>query len=223
VIVLNKTNPTTPRKEPAQARSKALVDAIIEATARVLIAGGLEALNTNEVAAVAGVSVGSLYQYFPSKEALLASLIERELSDDLAQAYAMLTAAGDEVRPVVEGFCHHMVTRACAQHTLHTHLLPLVPHLERDALVSARFGELCQALTGWFWARREQLDVTWRALSYERFEARVLIMLRALEAMLNAAKVERSSLLETPELLIQDMSQVACSLLGLYEQNISSV
>lgn len=221
--MLNKTNPTTPRKEPAQARSKALVDAIIEATARVLIARGLEGLNTNEVAAVAGVSVGSLYQYFPSKEALLASLIERELGDDMTQAYALLEAAGDEVQAVVEGFCHHMVLRACAQHKLHAQLLPLVPHLERDALVKARFGALSQALTGWLWARRAQLGESWRALPDERFEARVVITLRALEAMLNTAKIEHPSSLETPELLTQDMVQVARALLGPYEQNILSV
>lgn len=221
--MLNKTNPTTPRKEPAQARSKALVDAIIEATARVLIERGLEGLNTNEVATVAGVSIGSLYQYFPSKEALLASLIERELSDDMTQAYELLRDAGDDVGAVVEGFCHHMVLRACAQHQLHTLLLPLVPHLERDLLVRERFDALSQALSGWFWERRGQLDVSWRALPVERFEARVAMTLRALEAMLNAAKIEHPSLLEEPALLIQDMGRVAQALLGLYGQNISSV
>ena len=65
-------------KPPSQARSKETVRCIVEAAARVLATGGLTALNTNCVAEVAGVSVGSLYQYFPNKAALLAALIERE-------------------------------------------------------------------------------------------------------------------------------------------------
>lgn len=68
---------TSPRKEPRQGRSHATVEAILEATARVLIREGYEAANTNRIAQEAGVSVGSLYQYFPGKEALVAALIER--------------------------------------------------------------------------------------------------------------------------------------------------
>ena len=72
-----------PRKKPAQARSRATVEAILEAATRILRDQGLAGLTTNRVAERAGVSVGSLYQYFPGKEALLAALIEREASADL--------------------------------------------------------------------------------------------------------------------------------------------
>jgi AcrR family transcriptional regulator len=67
-----------PRKRPRQRRSEATVDAILEAAARILESDGLDALTTNAVADRAGVSVGSLYQYFPGKTALLAELIRRE-------------------------------------------------------------------------------------------------------------------------------------------------
>jgi AcrR family transcriptional regulator len=66
-----------PRKRPRQARSRALVDAILDATARVLVRDGYAALTTNAVAALAGVSIGSLYQYFPNKDALVLALRER--------------------------------------------------------------------------------------------------------------------------------------------------
>ena len=66
-----------PRKLPRQHRSAATVEAILEAAARILERGGPDALNTNSVAAMAGVSVGSLYQYFPGKEALLAELVRK--------------------------------------------------------------------------------------------------------------------------------------------------
>ena len=80
-----------PRKVPKQQRSRALVDAIIEATARVLVARGFESLNVAEVAEVAGVSIGSLYQYFPHKEALVVALLERHADRESAFLEARFT------------------------------------------------------------------------------------------------------------------------------------
>lgn len=67
-----------PRKNPTQARSVDTVEAILEAAARILEDKGFEGYNTNEVASQAGVSIGSLYQYFPNKDAITRSLIQRE-------------------------------------------------------------------------------------------------------------------------------------------------
>ncbi|MFM8613487.1 MAG: TetR/AcrR family transcriptional regulator [Alphaproteobacteria bacterium] len=73
-----KTSSTAkPRKQPLQSRSKETFGAILEATARILETEGLEAANTNAIAARAGVSVGSLYQYFPDKAAIFAELIRQ--------------------------------------------------------------------------------------------------------------------------------------------------
>lgn len=68
---------TKPRKQASQGRSRATVDALIEATARILVREGFDKASTNRIAASAGVSVGSLYQYFPGKEALVAAVMER--------------------------------------------------------------------------------------------------------------------------------------------------
>jgi AcrR family transcriptional regulator len=54
-----------PRKTATQERSRATVDALVEATARILVKEGYDKASTNRIAEVAGVSVGSLYQYFP--------------------------------------------------------------------------------------------------------------------------------------------------------------
>ena len=72
---------TTPRKRPSQERSRATVDTILDATARVLIHAGFDGLTTNAVATKAGVSIGSLYQYFPNKEAMVSALIERHMNE----------------------------------------------------------------------------------------------------------------------------------------------
>jgi AcrR family transcriptional regulator len=66
----------TPRKQPKQERSQATVEAILTATTHILIKEGYDQFNTNRVAELAGVSIGSLYQYFPNKEALLFALAE---------------------------------------------------------------------------------------------------------------------------------------------------
>src|SRR5689334_20025487 len=97
---------TLPRKAPHQERSRATVDAILAATARILVKDGYDRASTNKIAAAAGVSVGSLYQYFPSKEALVAALIEKHSAEMLeifeAQATQLLGAPMDlAVREVV--------------------------------------------------------------------------------------------------------------------------
>lgn len=84
-----------PRKRPHQQRSAATVDAILEAAARILERKGLDALTTNAVAELAGVSIGSLYQYFSGKAAILAELIRRERLILLAGIDRIAHAPGD--------------------------------------------------------------------------------------------------------------------------------
>lgn len=67
-----------PRKAPVQKRSQVTVDAIIEAAARIFVREGYPNATTNRIAELAGVSVGSLYEYFPNKASLLAALVERQ-------------------------------------------------------------------------------------------------------------------------------------------------
>ena len=81
-----------PRKSPRQARSADTVETILAAATRVLERESLAGFNTNRVAEVAGVSVGSLYQYFPNKSALIAALIDRQQSA-LAQSIEACVAA----------------------------------------------------------------------------------------------------------------------------------
>lgn len=73
-----------PRKLPKQERSRVTVEAILDATALVLVREGYDRASTKRVAGVAGVSIGSLYQYFPNKESLVAALYERHLRELLA-------------------------------------------------------------------------------------------------------------------------------------------
>jgi AcrR family transcriptional regulator len=82
------------------------VDALIEATARILVREGFDKASTNRIAEVAGVSVGSLYQYFPSKEALVTAVIERHQQEILQTvrkelAEVMTQPVGSAVRKLI--------------------------------------------------------------------------------------------------------------------------
>ena len=86
---------TKPRKHASQERSRATVDALIEATARILVKEGFDSASTNRIAELAGVSVGSLYQYFPGKEALVAAVIERHNQDLMRVVRGSLAEAAE--------------------------------------------------------------------------------------------------------------------------------
>jgi AcrR family transcriptional regulator len=90
--------PVVHRRLPVQERSRATVDAILEASARILRKDGLNGLNTNRVADIAGVSVGTLYGYFPDKSAILVALARRIFAQDDIKLKAALEEGG--ARPV---------------------------------------------------------------------------------------------------------------------------
>jgi AcrR family transcriptional regulator len=96
------------RKRPRQARSRATFEAIVEASARILAEHGERALTTNRIAERAGVSVGSLYQYFPDRTAVVRALVERQIARAEAQRPALLddaTAAREaRVRALVDWY-----------------------------------------------------------------------------------------------------------------------
>lgn len=77
-----------PRKVPKQARSKQLVERILDACAAILVADGYDGVSTPRIADEADVSPGSLYQYFPSKDAIVAMTVERMINDLGAQLLA---------------------------------------------------------------------------------------------------------------------------------------
>jgi AcrR family transcriptional regulator len=84
------------RRRPSQRRSQATVTAILDAAARVFEERGFDAGTTNHVAERAGVSIGSLYEYFPNKDAMVVALVERELEREGAKLLAILEPVGTE-------------------------------------------------------------------------------------------------------------------------------
>ncbi|MDC5388617.1 TetR/AcrR family transcriptional regulator [Acinetobacter baumannii] len=115
--------PPDPRKRPRQARSVATFEAILEAAARILESLGFAGFNTNAVAELAGVSIGSLYQYFPSKDALIVELIRRErakLSNHIVEVIQQSDAADlkDKLKLIIQAAVQHQLSRPQLARTL---------------------------------------------------------------------------------------------------------
>ena len=152
--------PTNPRKLASQERSRATVQALLDATARVLTREGYDRASTNRIAATAGVSVGSLYQYFPNKEALVAALVarhNREMLDLLREALKevasldLATAIAKLVRAAVDA---HRVDPA-----LHRVFDEQVPRMGQLAKIEALQGETFQLVRSYLEERRDEISV----------------------------------------------------------------
>jgi len=94
---------TRPRRRPRQARSRLTVEAILDAAARVFERHGYAAGTTNRIAERAGISIGSLYQYYPNKDAILVALVERHLDEGVAALTPLLEELRDAPPPLGEG------------------------------------------------------------------------------------------------------------------------
>ena len=83
----------TPKKQPQQARARASVEAMLDACTRLLVEEGYESVSTNRVAEVAGVSIGSLYEYFPHKQSLVAAALARAMREVIQEVGTSMRAA----------------------------------------------------------------------------------------------------------------------------------
>ena len=88
------------RKQPQQARAQETVRAILEATVQILDREGLDAATTTRIAEVAGVSIGSLYQYFSHRDAILSALQDREFERTLAFIQQVLADGNLDEEPL---------------------------------------------------------------------------------------------------------------------------
>lgn len=185
---------------PRQARARATVEAMIEATARILTAEGPDALNTNRIAEVAGVSVGSLYQYFPSKEALVALVMEVELERDrAAMAEQLQHAAHLPLDQLLEASVRANAQRFYQRAAIHRAILPMVSSVERWDTVRGTVRELRAALVATLASRPEELRPEYSGPDgAQRLDVAALVVFAALEAAYNEA------MCHAPDYLLRD-------------------
>lgn len=152
--------PMNPRKIASQQRSQATVEALLDATARILVREGYDRASTNRIAAVAGVSVGSLYQYFPNKEALVAALIARhtrEMLDLLKQA--MGAVATLDLETAMRELIRAMVDAHRVDPVLHRIFDEQIPRMGQLDEIEAIDREAYALVRAYLEARRHEIGV----------------------------------------------------------------
>jgi AcrR family transcriptional regulator len=174
-----------PRKLPQQDRSRLMVEAILEATTHVLTQEGYDKANTNRIAERAGISIGSLYQYFPNKESLMAALIEQH-SDEIAQLIeSKLKDLSDAPLEIaIPALIKAVIAAHAINPCLHQVLSEEIPRSERSQQVhkaDERIGELLRAyLARWNDRIRPQ-----------NLEMTVFILKRTIESLCHSAVIEQ--------------------------------
>lgn len=118
------------RKQPKQRRSQDTVDVILEATAHILQEEGYDKASTNRVARRAGVSIGSLYQYFPNKESLVRALFQRHHEEMIALLQtATMEMLHEPIQVAVRAYVRAMLEAHAVNPRLHKALVQQVLHL----------------------------------------------------------------------------------------------
>ena len=138
-----------PRKRPRQARAAATLNAIFEATLQVLLVDGAQRLTTTRVAERAGVSVGTMYQYFPHKQSLIYALNERYLQA-LAETVEITCRSqyGAPIDQMVEVLIDTYWRAKNAQPEVTRALYRSVVELDNEALIETFAGRVDAATTG---------------------------------------------------------------------------
>lgn len=149
------------RKEPRQARSRATVEAVVEAGARILSEQGWAGFTTNKVAEAAGVSIGSLYQYFPDKVSLVGAIRRRHLDDSLGAVRDAVTA-GLPLGEFIDTLVSNIVEAHGIHPGLHRVLLDEAPGLEayrdQNSEIEAQYLALYAQAAATYGARRESVS-----------------------------------------------------------------
>ena len=180
---------TNPRKTASQERSRLTVDALLEATARILMKEGYDRASTNRIADVAGVSIGSLYQYFPSKEALVAAVIDRHMQEMMQVVRDALVKVA--MRPIGEAareLVRVMIDAHRVNPKLHRVLVEQVPRVGRLDNIQAIDREAYVLVRGYLEAHRRELGIPDTDMA-------AFVCVTTVEALTHAAVVHRSDVL----------------------------
>ncbi|MGE5450560.1 MAG: TetR/AcrR family transcriptional regulator [Acidobacteriota bacterium] len=177
-------HPPPPRKQPRQGRSMVTVQAILDATAHILVSDGYAALNTNRVAERAGVSIGSLYQYFPNKAALIAAVRQRHADQTRQQLIALaLTAADLPLRQAVPRLIDAVMAAHRIDPRLHQVLEKEVPRQFQSWDVTEDEIELRTLLQSLLQRHRDQVIVPDLTLAS-------LVLVRMVDALVHLPLIE---------------------------------
>ena len=182
---------SAPPPEPAQERSRVTYDAIVAATARVLVKDGYDALSTNRVSREAGVSVGSLYQYFPGKEALVAAVMEQHAARLQAHIEERLMNVGASgPLEVATEMIRAMLEAQRKEPRLHRALAEQVPRIGALRRLHEIYGRYERLIAAWMEANRDHVEV-------KDVEIAAFVLVAAVEGLVNRVLLDRPELVSS--------------------------
>lgn len=205
-----KQRPDSPRKRPTQARAQHTVEAILRATAHILRTSGWDACNTNAVAKRAGVSIGSLYQYFPSKEALVSALAEEHATEGLGVLMEAVSAAPQgtlSFEQTVRHYIRAMVALHAVDPKLHRVLVEQVPRLKGGFDVVRRVSQQSAALV------RSYLETQREHIRAVDLDVATFMLVTAVESVAHLQVLDRPRQLDQ-DALVEELSQLVLGYLG---------
>jgi AcrR family transcriptional regulator len=177
---------------PMQDRAQATVEALLEATARVLVEVGYARLSTNRVAKRAGVSIGSLYQYFADKDALVDALARRVSERQSAVIVDhILSSAGQPLPETIRSLIYGVIAAKRVEPVLSQALVTQVPRDGRVDVERTMLRRLSEVVSGALQRRRSEVRV-------QNAELAAFTLVHATFAVIRGALEDR------PELLADD-------------------
>ncbi len=195
---------TNPRKSASQKRSRLTVDTLLQATARVLVKDGYDRASTNRIAHVAGVSIGSLYQYFPSKEALVAAVIDRQTQEVMRLAGdALIKVAMQPVEEAIRQLVKLGIDTHRVNPKLHRVLTEQVPRVGRLENVQAIDRQVYALVRAYLDAHRDEIQV-------DDVELAAFVCVTTVEALTHAAVIYRPDVLsdEKANIFIDEVTRL---------------
>lgn len=173
------------RKQPKQARAQATIDAILGAAAETLTQVGYDRATTNVIAKRAGVSIGSLYQYFPHKEALVTALCERHLAEMTALLIGEVAAMrGLPLGEAVYALVRSLLRAHSVAPDLHRVLIEQVPRIAGFE----RIAQIDRIIIDLILTELERRDEQFRP---KDLELAVFMLVHSVQAITHAAILDR--------------------------------
>lgn len=203
---------TNPRKQATQSRSRATVDALLEATARILVREGFDQASTNRIAEQAGVSIGSLYQYFPGKDALVAAVIDRH-REQLGKVVrtALAKATGQPLEQAVRTLIVAAIDAHAIDPKLHRVLAEQIPRTGRLEQVETFSRENYALFAAFLEQHSDELRVA-------DLELASFMFVTTVEALTHSAVLHRPAMLREPAAMNRLVEETTRLIVGYLRQ-----
>jgi AcrR family transcriptional regulator len=186
------------RREPSQERAQQTIATIFQATAQIVDSEGEAALSTNKIAAKAGFSIGTLYQYFPTKEAILLAMVRRERERVMQEAAEFLEDVdthAQDLRAALQSYIHKLIHSFAAGHPGRKLLCRIGWRADHHDDIASSMREMTERIS----VALSRISALPGAPKLRSTPAVLFVVTRSVMGAIRSASLEKSALLDAPE------------------------